>query len=63
MTFIGCLDAAAGTGKTFTLNTVIERQILAGKNIISFAFSGLAGEFIIGGSTFHSHLCDPLDPS
>ena len=29
--FIGCLDGAAVTGKTFTLNTVIARTILAGK--------------------------------
>ena len=57
------LNAFAGTGKTFTLNTLIARAVLCGKKVKAAAFTGIASILILYGSTFHSQFRAPLEPN
>ena len=53
--FCAFINADAGTGKTFTLNTLIARLIYIHKvQVISTAFSGIASTILLNGRTFHS---------
>ena len=60
--FSASLDAVAGTGKTFTLNILIEKLLETGKSVISAAFAGMTGTLLSGGSNVHSHTNALLNP-
>ena len=46
------INADAGKGKTYTMDTFMARLLLQNKQVICFAFTGIASN----GCTFHSHL-------
>ena len=52
------LDASAGTGKTYVLNTYIAKYGI--KKIIAISYSGVASSLLYGGQTAHSLLKIPL---
>ena len=53
--FCAFVNADAGCGKTFTMNTLIARLIHIHKvQVISAAFSGIASTLLLNGRTFHS---------
>ena len=53
--FCAFINADAGCGKTFTLNTLIARLIHIHRvQVISAAFSGIASTLLLNGRTFHS---------
>ena len=52
------INADAGTGKTYTMNTFVARLLLQNKQVICFAFTGIASN----GCTFHSHFKARRDP-
>ena len=54
------LDAPAGTGKTFCLNTLLAGVRGDGKIAIAVATSGIAAILLSGGRTFHSRFKAPL---
>jgi len=54
------MDAPAGTGKTYLLNTVLAHARSLGHIAIAVASSGVAGMLLSGGSTFHSRTKAPL---
>ncbi|CAL6334301.1 unnamed protein product [Bathycoccus prasinos] len=54
------MDAPAGTGKTYLLNTVLAHARSLGHIAIAVASSGVAGMPLSGGSTFHSRTKAPL---
>ena len=54
------LDAPAGTGKTYCLNTLLAGVRGDGKIAIAVATSGIASILLSGGRTFHSRFKAPL---
>ena len=54
------LDARGGTGKTFTLNVLLNLLRMSGFNCIPVATSGVAASLLFGGRTFHSAFKCPL---
>ena len=55
------VNADAGTGKTYTLNTFVARMLLVGKQVLCCAFTGIASILLLNGCTFHSHFKASLD--
>ena len=61
--FYAFINADAGTGKTYTLNTLIARLTYVHKvQVISAAFTGIASTLILNGRTFHSQFKATLKP-
>ena len=61
--FFAFVNADAGTGKTFTLNTLIARLIYHHNiQVISAAFSGIASTLLLNGRTFHCQFKAKLKP-
>ena len=56
------INADAGTGKTYTLNTFVARLLLQNKQVICCAFTGIASTLLLNGCTFHSHFKASMDP-
>ena len=54
------LEAPGGTGKTFTVNAIIDRMRSAGKIVIPVASSGLAALLLPDGRTAHSRFKIPI---
>ena len=56
------MDAPGGTGKTFTLNTLL--AVVRSQNLVALAvaFSGIAATLLDNGRTFHSRFKAPLRP-
>jgi len=54
------LEAPAGTGKTYCLNTLIAAVRGDGKIAVAVATSGIAAILLLGGRTFHSRFKAPL---
>ena len=54
------LDAAAGTGKTYTLNTVITHTLANGLQNMATAYTGIASLLLKGGRTSHSSFKLPV---
>ena len=56
------LDAPGGTGKTFTLNVLVNSIIVEGKEVATSASSGIAATLLYGGQTSHNRFKLPFDP-
>ena len=56
------LDAPGGTGKTFTLNTMLAAVRARNQVALAVAFSGIAATLLDNGRTFHSRFKAPLRP-
>ena len=56
------INADAGTGKTYTMNTFVARLLLQNKQVICCAFTGIASILLLNGCTFHSHFKASRDP-
>ena len=54
------IDAPGGTGKTFLLNSLIDKLSFDGKKVCPTASSGIAGILLKGGGTLHSKLKVPF---
>ena len=54
------IDAPGGTGKTYTLNTLLAAVRADGEVALAVAFSGIAATLLDGGRTFHSRFKAPL---
>ena len=59
--FLAFVNADAGTGKTYTLNTSVARMLLANKQVLCFAYTGIASFLLLNGCTFHSHFKASMD--
>eukprot|EP00116_Pleurobrachia_bachei_P000686 sb/3460948/ len=55
------LQAAGGTGKTYTLNLLLDTVRVRSKIAIATALSGIAATLLNGGRTLHSRCKIPLD--
>ena len=55
------VNADAGTGKTYTLNTFVARMLLANKQVLCCAYTGIASILLLNGCTFHSHFKASMD--
>jgi hypothetical protein len=55
------IHAAAGSGKTFTLNTIIKGMNIKNYKIISVAYSGIAAILLRNGRTAHSFFKIPIN--
>ena len=55
-----CLNAAGGTGKTFTLNTLLDKVRSAGWVALATASSGVASKLLHNGTTVHSRFKVPI---
>ena len=59
--FLAFVNADAGTGKTYTLNTFVARMLLANKQVLCCAYTGIASILLLNGCTFHSHFKASMD--
>lgn len=57
------VDAPGGTGKTYTLNTILTILRSEGHIALAVASSGIASILLDGGRTFHSRFMPPWVPS
>eukprot|EP00965_Chrysotila_dentata_P216084 6189164-Pleurochrysis_carterae.AAC.1 len=57
------LDAPGGTGKTYTLNTILTELRSKSQIALAVASSGIAAILLNGGRTFHSRFMPPWVPS
>ena len=55
------VNVDAGTGKTYTLNTFVARMLLANKQVLCCAYTGIASILLLNGCTFHSHFKASMD--
>ena len=55
------VNASGGTGKTYTLNSIILKCASVDKKVTACASSGIASILLKGGSTLHSRFKIPLD--
>ena len=58
---IFCLNAAGGTGKTFTLNTLLDCVRGDGFVALATASSGVAAKLLHNGTTVHSRFKIPIN--
>ena len=56
-----CLNAAGGTGKTFTLNTLLDKVRGEGFVALATASSGVASKLLHNGTTVHSRFKVPIN--
>ena len=56
-----CLNAAGGTGKTFTLNTLLDKVRSQGRVALATASSGVASKLLNNGTTVHSRFKVPIN--
>ena len=56
-----CLNAAGGTGKTFTLNTLLDKVRSEGFIALATASSGVASKLLHNGTTVHSRFKVPIN--
>ena len=56
-----CLNAAGGTGKTFTLNTLLDKVRSEGYVALATASSGVASKLLHNGTTVHSRFKVPIN--
>ena len=56
-----CLNAAGGTGKTFTLNTLLDKVRSEGHVALATASSGVASKLLHNGTTVHSRFKVPIN--
>ena len=54
------VDAAGGTGKTYTFNTLLSAVRSQGLVALAVAYSGIAATLLAGGRTYHSRFKAPL---
>jgi len=59
--FVAFLDAPGGTGKTFTLNVLINWLVMNEKPVASTAASGIAATVLHNGRTCHNRFNFPID--
>ena len=59
--FLAFVNVDAGTGKTYTLNTFVARMLLANKQVLCCAYTGIASILLLNGCTFHSHFKASMD--
>ena len=55
------LNAAGGTGKTFTLNTLLDKVRSQGSVALATASSGVASKLLSNGTTVHSRFKVPIN--
>ena len=58
-----CLNAGGGTGKTYTVNLILDAVRSKGKLALATATSGIAATLLHGGRTVHSRFKVPIDLS